>query len=315
MTQQTTILMTGGGGIGMAEIYRRFRQRYRIFFADADISAISPLIDDTCKRSIPLASHPDFTEALAALCDELAVDLLVPCVDEELMQAYHIASLTERTRLFLPQASFTETVMHKKHLIDLLKNAGLAVPQTYFADDKNNLSTMHFPAIIKPVHGRGSRHVYKIMRAEQIASYLDLFDFKPEEVIIQEFIPGDEYTVFVSADSQGALHSVVPVKVGLKKGVTLRAHISDDQDVIAYCQDIHDSFSPSSVYNVQLMKTPEGNILPFEINPRISTTFVLPTFEGYDPFDVFLNGRKGNLFFPERKAGLRRYWQNDIYFS
>ena len=44
---------------------------------------------------------------------------------------------------------------------------------------------------------------------------------------------GDEYTVMVSADSNGQVQAIVPVKVHTKRGITIDATTVDDIDVIS----------------------------------------------------------------------------------
>ena len=116
----------------------------------------------------------------------------------------------------------------------------------------------------------------------------------------------------VCADAEGNLAAVIPVKVGVKRGITIRAETDSDAEVITYCQQFHDHYKPTCVYNMQLMKTAEGRIYPFELNPRISTTFALAIATGFDPVATYFNGMKGTLFTTNKKMSLHRHWMNHI---
>lgn len=81
----------------------------------------------------------------------------------------------------------------------------------------------------------------------------------------------------------------------IKKGITLRAETDRDERVIAACVAIHAAQPVSGCYNIQLMKAEAGDVKPFEINPRISTTACLALAAGVDFVDVYLGGKKGQL--------------------
>jgi carbamoyl-phosphate synthase large subunit len=67
----------------------------------------------------------------------------------------------------------------------------------------------------------------------------------------------------------------------------------------------------SGCYNIQLILTKEGKALPFEINPRISTTFCLIVAAGIDPIAIFLE-QDPNKEISKFTEGvkLRRHWRN-----
>jgi carbamoyl-phosphate synthase large subunit len=60
------------------------------------------------------------------------------------------------------------------------------------------------------------------------------------------------------------------------------------------------------------MKLLNGAIMPFEINPRISTTFCLGVAAGIDPVDIYLGDCVNETTLAPFQEGmeLRRYWQN-----
>ncbi len=84
-----------------------------------------------------------------------------------------------------------------------------------------------------------------------------------------------------------------------------------ETNVIEACRLIHQAFPTKGCYNIQLMLTTEGLVMPFEINPRVSTTYCLVVAANVDPIEIFL--RKKNL---DKLAlfssglQLRRHWRN-----
>jgi len=130
-------------------------------------------------------------------------------------------------------------------------------------------------------------------------------------MMVQEKIEGVEYTVQMAADARGALQAIVPVRVSIKRGITLRATTEAEPNVMATCRAIHDAVPAAGCYNIQLMLTPDGHAIPFEINPRVSTTLCLVVAAGVDPFSIFLGKEKAQAGVPFTSGlKLRRHWQN-----
>ena len=299
------VLFTGGGGAGNEAIWRLLSGRYVLHFADADADAFDPSIDPARCHQIPLASAAGFVAAVASLCRRLNIDVLVPGVDEELLPLAAAGGELAPTILLLPPAAYVETMLDKLTSMQRLGAAGIRVPAT---EPLETASAVAFPCIAKPRRGRGSRDV-RVVRGRAEADAIAAS--APGSFVLQELLAGDEFTVMMAADAQARLAAVVPVRVGLKRGITLRARTEAEPAVIEACEAIHRAMPASGYYNVQLMLTPSGAALPFEINPRISTTFCLGVAAGVDPIAVFLgeSGRSGRLPF---KAGveLRRHWRN-----
>ena len=74
----------------------------------------------------------------------------------------------------------------------------------------------------------------------------------------------------------------------IKKGITIRAYTENNEIVSKACVEIHNKFPTFGCYNIQLILDNKNNVLPFEINPRISTTICLVLASGVDPINLFL---------------------------
>ena len=130
---------------------------------------------------------------------------------------------------------------------------------------------------------------------------------------MQEKIIGDEYTVQMIASPRSELVAILPIKVKEKRGSTVSATMVEDLSVIQYCRSIHDAFQPDGCYNIQLVKASSGEVLAFEINPRISTTMVMAIAAGIDPFESFLErGGFASSLVRVPKIHLHRHWVNVI---
>lgn len=305
------VLFTGGGGAGNEALFHLLDQKYSVHFADADLRTIDPVIPAERCHKLSWASDPDFIARTGDLCKQLDIDLLVPGVDEELYLLANAAACLGKTRLLLPHAEYIAQMLDKLTMAQALERKQLPVPRTCrLNDDWRGLT---FPCIAKPRHGRGSRGVSILRHEVEAAQLSKMLGPAANDYVIQEQAIGQEFTVQMVADAQGKLRAVVPVRVDIKRGITLRAETCREPKVMATCQDIHTAYPTPGCYNIQLIMTTDGRALPFEINPRVSTTLCLVVAAGVDPIAIFTSGTKFEAaelqsFTPGLK--LQRHWVN-----
>jgi len=308
------LLFTGGGGASSEALHRLLRGRYDVHFADADPEAKPYSVPLTSWHPISLASSPVFVEELGRLCRELDVDLLIPSVDEELLPISQ-ARDAMACEVLLPPTEFIRTHLDKLTSHSLLRALGLPSPET---ESLRERQCVNFPCIVKPRQGRGSRDVAIVHSEQELRAHIVLCRRQPDDFIVQELLQGQEYTVMMAADQTSHLRAVVPVKVRLKRGITLRAETDRDEKVIAACVAIHAAHPVTGCFNVQLVKTKEGDVKPFEINPRISTTTCLALAAGVDFIDMYLgSGQATNLTMSglasfQDNLQLKRSWHHEF---
>jgi carbamoyl-phosphate synthase large subunit len=149
-----------------------------------------------------------------------------------------------------------------------------------------------------------------------LRAHVVLSRLPPDDFIVQELLEGQEYTVTMVADRAGVLHAVVPVKVEIKRGITLRAETDRDDAVMAACAAIHAASPVAGCFNIQLVKTVKDGVKPFEVNPRISTTTCLAIAAGVDVIGLYLgriaNPRTPSLVAFQDHLRLKRSWHNEF---
>ena len=282
------LLFTGGGGVGNESIYQQWNSIYDLHFCDVSLSAFNYVLPREKCHVIPYATAPNYLEELSRLCTQLNIDILIPGVDEELVHMQKISENIRNIVVLCPDNEFIVRMSNKYSFNQILLENNLTAPKTALVATSDALDLLKYPAIVKPIYGRGSRGVWTIHGMEQLVAYKELLGFKNSELIIQERLEGDEYTVFISADCAGKIGAVIPVKVSNKRGITIEAETNSHDAVIDYCLKFHKLFNPMGCYNIQLIKTLDGRVYPFELNPRISTTFCLAIATGYDPIKTVL---------------------------
>ncbi|WP_439437655.1 ATP-grasp domain-containing protein [Salinivibrio costicola] len=313
MNKKLRILFTGGGGSGNELIFKQLSKNYELFFADADESTINPTIPSMRAVRIPLASDEEFVERVLSIIHEYNIDLLIPGVDEELPLMRDIKSALPHIDIMVPSHDNVIVMMDKLSLMKKLRDEGIDAPYTTTLEAIDKLS---FPFFVKPRWGRGSRGIQTIHSAEDLQQYRMNSVHDDSEIIAQDLMTGTEYTVMMSADRHGNLHAVVPVRVELKKGITIKATTERNELVIDACIKIHDIFNTQGCYNIQVFLQPDGRVLPIEINPRVSTTFCLGISSGVEAIENFYKEESTSSMAHsnswETGVKLHRHWTNFI---
>lgn len=309
---RTRVLFTAGGGSGSEALYRLLGDRYDVHFADADPDAKPASVPAEAWHHVPLASAPDFVEGVGQVCRALGIDVLVPGVDEELLPIAR-ARATLGCEVLLPPAAFIEAHLDKLASHALLRSSGIPVPETEWLPERQRVA---YPCVVKPRTGRGSRDVATVTSDAHVQAHLMMCGRPAHEFIAQQLLRGQEYTVTMVADWTGVLRAIVPVRVGLKRGITLRAETDHDAQVTQVCAAIHAASPVSGCFNIQLIKGAAGDVRPFEVNPRVSTTTCLALAAGVNFIDLYL-GRPAAASPPvlapfTDRLHLRRSWQNEF---
>lgn len=300
------VVFTGGGGAASEALHRQLHARYSVFFADSDPATIPDSIPADRKLAIPRADADGFIAGLARVLAACGATLLVPGVDEELPRIRALLTHLPGLQILVPQDDFVAAMQDKFTSARMILDAGLDAPRTVTAEVPGEMT---FPCIAKPRSGRGSRGVMVLDAAAQVPHYLGLHRQEAATVVLQERLPGTEYTVYVSADAQGRLCDLMPIRVISKRGITIRAEIDMEPRVIAYCEALHTALRPTGPYNVQLMLGADGRVAPFEVNPRVSTTLCLAIAAGADPIADWLGRARPPGVRPMR---LKRNWNNQM---
>lgn len=305
MIKSKTILLTGGGGAGNEAIWRILNDKYNLYFADCDLDNVDSAIPSDRRLAIPKACDDNFTSSLVQICNKLKVDFLVPGVDEELLILQKNKALFD-CKIFLPEYSFIAGMLDKHLCAKSIASKGLLAPETYYVSDYNKLD---FPMVIKPKSGRGSRGVMIVHSEEELQAYKVFNKLPDTDIIAQQLISGQEFTVLVSANKEQELNCIVPIKVAQKKGITISATTEMNDSIIDYVRSFHKNFKTDCIYNLQCILTDDNRVYPFEVNPRVSTTFCVVLAAGFDPFEMFYSNEK---FVPKHTYSLRRNWKNNI---
>jgi len=278
----TRVLVTGAGGPAGVSVIRSLlrREGVEVFAADMDGWASGLyLVDEGRRRLVEPGLAVGFVDSLLAMCEADSVDVLFSTVDVEL------PSLTARRAEFaaigtaLAAPSFeTISVCLDKFLLAERCQGALRVPTTRLLDEAGVADDWDFPVIVKPRRGAGSRGV----RVVPDRAALEQIPFD-DALIIQAFLPGDEFSVDVFADAQGHVVAAVPrTRTRVDSGVSIAGRTVRDAELEATASAVATAIGLSGVANVQLRRDVDGHPALLEVNPRFPGAMPLTIAAGVD---------------------------------
>ena len=279
------LLFTGGGGVFSETIWKEMANKYDIYFADINPKKIFHKIPNSRKLKIEKGTSKKFIISLKTLIKKHNFDLVIPNVDEEIFNI--VNSKFNKKKIFLPPVLFCKLTLNKFVFFEFLKKNHLENLDT-FRLDKFKKYNKDQTYLIKPIYGRGSRYVKKINKEKDIKKFISFHNLNKKDLLIQNYIRGNEYTVFVHTNDKKSI--IIPVRVYQKKGITIQAKIEKNKIIESYIKNkLLKAFTAKNCFNVQLILSGK-KVYVIEINPRLSTTFALIIKSGYDPFsNSFLN--------------------------
>jgi len=264
------VLITSVGRRGqLVRAFLKLQLEYpgEVFAADA--SPLAPGAYLANKAFVVPPIHSDtYIDALLELCESQSVRLLVPTIDTELMKFSLAKSEFEKigVHVLVSSPECIGISSDKWETNRWLRHHGFPVPEQWTVEQAKGTVKLPLPVFCKPVSGSRSVGARKI----EFADDLKALNSK-EDLIVQEFIEGDEYTVSTFVDVSGRCLSAVPRKrVEVRDGEVSKAvtrHLPSIEDT---CMQIVEQLPGArGPLNVQLISNQfSGEYHVIEINPR-----------------------------------------------
>ncbi|MGI6386011.1 MAG: ATP-grasp domain-containing protein [Desulfomonilia bacterium] len=243
---------------------------------------------------VPPAGSEDFIEQLLDVCRHYEVGLLCSLHDWE---SPFIARACNRfrqlgTKVAVSDPSVLDTCLDKYAFWEFGMREGIRVPKTalgldsalqYIAD-----GTLDFPLVVKPRYGQGSIAVETVFTEDELhSSFLlakgkisrmesnGLLRSSLEDLIVQEYVQGQEYGLDVVNDLNGKFAACfVKRKLAMRSGETDAAETVADPVLESFGRFIGERLIHTGMLDVDVIVGRNGPCL-LEANPR---------FGGHYPF-------------------------------
>jgi carbamoyl-phosphate synthase large subunit len=271
----TRVLVTGAGGPAGVAVIRSLQRRADadVFAADMDGWASGLYLVPADRRRIVLpGADPGFVDGIAGLVAADGIDVVFSTVDVELPPlAARRAELG--AVLAAPSADTLATALDKYALAVACAGA-VRVPTTVLLGDP---WLGAFPVIVKPRRGAGSRGVHLVPDAAALAA-----EGADDAQIVQEYLPGEEFSVDVFAGPSGVIAAVPRTRTRVDSGVSIAGRTMHDPELEDAARAVATAIGLVGVANVQLRRNAAGDAALLEVNPRFPGALPLTIAAGAD---------------------------------
>lgn len=277
------VLVTGAGGPAGVAVIRSLRGRsdVEVYAADMDGWASGLyLVPAERRRIVRRGLDHAFVAGIIRLCADERIDVLFSTVDVELppLAARRDELLaTSATVLAAPSLDTLEVTLDKFALAERCAPHA-RVPMTRLLGPAGLAEDWRFPVIVKPRRGAGSRGVRLVQTREQLEAL-----GTDESLIVQEHLPGDEFSVDVFADAAGSIVAAVPrTRTRVDSGVSIAGRTVHDAELESTAASVARAVGLVGVANVQLRYDADGTAALLEVNPRFPGAMPLTIAAGVD---------------------------------
>ena len=295
-------------------------------------------------HTIPFAADPSFVDALLSLCKQQNIAIILPLVTKELIPfSQHKGTFTKAgVKLPVTPAASLEIANNKSRLYEFLQWRGIAVPGfrvietvAQFKEAVAELGYPGNPVCFKPSVSNGSRG-FRII-SEQMNELDLLFNHKPTsvyislkeavrilssgvfpELLVSEYLPGDEYSVDCLTNHGEALLVVPRLRKRMINGISVEGEFVKEENIMAYCRQIIKELQLHGNIGIQVKRSAAGQSLILEINPRVQGSISAGLGAGINLPVLAVKQELGLPISPgelEVKWGTKfsRYWEEVFY--
>lgn len=273
------VLVTGTGGpSGISVMNALAAEPVDVFSADVDPYAAGLyLVDDDRRLIVPRGDADAYAGFVLGVCERLEIAVLIPTVDSELIPLAEArpAFAAIGTRLVLASAETLRMCLDKWALHARCEGA-VRVPRSLLADADFDPSLPELPVIVKPRVGSGSRGIRLVEDRDE----LERLD-RDGTLLVQENLPGPEYSLDVLARSDGRVIAVVPrARLKVDSGIAVTGRTVHDEALQEIGRQVAERIGLTSVANVQVKGADDGEPALLEVNPRFPGTMPLTVASG-----------------------------------
>lgn len=276
---QPRVLLTGAGGAAAISFIKAVSEvPLEIHAADMDAFAAGLyLVPPERRHRLFAGADPRFVPHVLELCRRHTIDVLVPTVDSELLGVAKARDAFASAGVHLLLAP-EQTLVACLDKLTLLQACDGTVPVGRYGvlDDAFVEADWTFPFIVKPRGGSGSRDVELVSSSAQLSRLS-----RAGDLLVQEYLPGDEYSVDVLAAGDGRIIAAVPrVRLKVDSGIAVTAATLHDATLEDFARRVALRIGLRYTANIQFRRDHQGTPTLLEVNPRFPGTMPLTVHSG-----------------------------------
>jgi carbamoyl-phosphate synthase large subunit len=287
------VMVTGAGGPAAVSVMKSLSADPSVTVIAADMDPWAAglyLVPPDQRTLVPAGAAPEFVDVAMDRCLKLGVDVLIPTCDDELRPLARARTDFRRAAIELLVAPdrALDVCLDKLALAELCAGH-VPVPRTERLDKVVDPGSWAYPVVVKPRRGSGSRGISKVTSDQDLARVEPSADY-----LVQEYLPGTEYSIDVLADVTGHVVASVPrVRERVDSGVSVAGRTLHDDELQRFGAAVATATGLTYVANVQFRRDAAGRPALLEVNVRFPGTMPLTVASGIDMPLMALDSLRG----------------------
>lgn len=246
----------------------------------SDLDPLSPTLfaADACVE-LPPVDDPGYGAAVAAVCAREGIRAVLPLTD---LDPVVLAAAAPEIRaagaeVLLPTPEVALGCQDKWLCHEMLLARGLPSPPTWLPGTVDP-DELPYPVLLKPRLGFAGRHIHRCRDRRDLEFFLD---YTPAESVIQQALPGLEFSIDCLGDLDGrALGAVPRAMIQSKGGEQIKGETLDDPQLVELGARTVEALALCGPSTVQCFRR-KGEVLGItDINTRFGGAFPLPQAAG-----------------------------------
>ena len=284
---------------GKMKCYKNNGERnIRIVGVDMSSDPSNKFIVDSYYQ-VPAISDPNYFDIILDICRKEKVDIYFPNISAELSAVINRLEDFKRINVIVSISNLDSVKIanNKLKTYEILKEAGISVPKFYgvhsiedFILGCKEMGYPDKPVCIKIVNGSGSRGVriidskksrYDIYAHEKpnsfYTSYDDMLSIMVEapvleEMMLVEYMPGNEYTVDLLAENGKVLYEVGRENEVSLMSIAQVSVLKYDEEAYKIAKEVTSVLRMDGNVGFDFMRDADGRPVLMDINPRQTAT-------------------------------------------
>jgi carbamoyl-phosphate synthase large subunit len=305
------LLTPSSSGMAIAAI-KALRLDKNIKIVSTDVSELAAGLYLSDKAYIvPPFNDDSFFDKLDVIIAREKIDVIIPCLDTILLEFSKRKAAYEQlgVKILVSEPETIKITRDKWETYKKLENI-IPLPKSFVNTDID----IPFPVFIKPRFGSGSIDAFRANSRDQ----LNFFFSKVSNPIIQEFLPGKEYTIDCLAGVNGELIVSIPrERIETKAGISVKSKTVENHDLDVMACKVSNALRFYGPFFLQVKEDVNGIPKLTEINARIGGTMCLSSFSGSNLHVLAVYMAMGRVIspsVPQKGLYVSRYWE-EIYLT
>lgn len=305
------VVVTGAGAPGIAGTIYSLKNNpdeleFRIISTDVKCDPVGRYLTDGF-YNVPPPEDKEYIHSIKEIVIEEKAKVIIPQTTREIMSlSQHLDEFREiDVSVIVSDYPSLKRANDKYLVIKECEKTNVPYPEYFLIDNEKNflssLDKLGYPdtkVVVKPRFSSGLRGL-RIISSETLTiknfleekpselnidleSILKIFKNGPfPEMLVTEYLPGDEYSVDVFRNSNGTV-AIPRIRRDIRSGISFDTKIELRDDIIKYSVRLAESLDLKYCFGFQF-KMDKANVPRIlESNPRIQGTMIASTYAGFN---------------------------------